>query len=191
MLCNKRYFQLLIQCIVFTLKRLSGAIPDFSVSGFRFVLEKSSVFILKRLSGVTPFFVCCDFVLYWSRRLLLLVQYLVSLFSSYTLFLAVGRHALRKTSDLPNQTCYICRKDVEECSQFTAIDYISLADYFGAFYHPKNASETKAVKSTALPTGQLEKRASSRATVVVQPWTSATMPTTRIPTGASLEHTVP
>jgi len=60
-----------------------------------------------------------------------------------------------------------------------------VSDQFDAFFNPKNASEKNA-KNITPSTGQLEKRASSRATDVVWHRTLATMATNYIPTDLSL-----
>ena len=67
--------------------------------------------------------------------------------------------------------------------------FVKLPNQVDIFFNPKNAAETSAILFT-LPSniGQLKKITSSRAIDIVWHWTSATMPTTHISTGSSLER---
>ena len=79
----------------------------------------------------------------------------------------IGKHALRKTANLPNRTCV----GVSLMPYFKAHMhpnlFVQVPDQFDAFFNPKNASETNAKNITPPSIGQLEQRTSSLATDVV------------------------
>ena len=68
---------------------------------------------------------------------------------------------------LPNRTCVVTAVCLRRKIAFTAIFLGLLSDQFDAFFNPKNVSETNAINITPPSIGQLEKRASSRATDAV------------------------
>ena len=82
----------------------------------------------------------------------------------------IGKHALRKTANLPNRTCV----GVSLMPYFKAHIhpnlFVQVPDQFDAFFNPKNASENSA-KNITPSVGQLEKRTSFRATHRFKPLT--------------------
>ena len=79
----------------------------------------------------------------------------------------IGKHALRKTANLPNRTCV----GVSLMPYFKAHIhpnlFVQVPDQFDAFFNPKNASEKNAKTITPPSIGQFEKHTSSRATDIV------------------------
>ena len=71
------------------------------------------------------------------------------LFLGYIFYSISGRkHALRKTSHLPNRICYSSAVYLRRNITFASIFLGRLADQFDAIFNPKNASGTNATKYT-------------------------------------------